>query len=289
MKKWTVALSLLLALTGCASPAPAEPDALPEEPPTVSATASLPALTPLGALTTPAEVTEGRAPAEDYQLPHIPPLGPFTDDDFPVLAAELPEADAALYGLQWDKALIRWGDSLAEFDWPWLTSQQILPRLYCFDLDDDWEDELIAVCHPGTGTGVSVDELHVLEKGPDGTLTDCALPWEFFREDLSEAMSVETVNGRTYSILGTELTDITELLQEQEEGDSACIEGLCAGDIVSFEVIPEPLFYGESLRFRGAAWLDGEGFHPTLSYAAEVDAVVRYQDGVFTLSQIHLS
>lgn len=45
----------------------------------------------------------------------------------------------------------------------------------------------------------------------------------------------------------------------------------------------------ESLRFRGSAWLDGEGFHPTLSYAAEVDAVVRYQDGVFTLSQIHLS
>ena len=289
MKKRMLSLLLLLVLTGCASPAPAEPDTLPEEPPAVSETGSLPPLTPLAELTTPAEITEGRAPAEEYQLPRISPLGPFSGDDFPVLAAELPEADAAFYGLQWDKALIRWGDSLAEFNWPWLTPQQILPRLYCFDLDDDWEDELIAVCHPGTGTGVSYDELHVLEKNPDGTLTDCALPWEFFREDLSEAMSVETVNGRTYSILGAELTDITELLQEQEEGDPAHIEVFRFGDIVSFEVIPEPLFYGESLRFRGSAWLDGEGFHPTLSYAAEVSASVRYQDGVFTLTQIHLS
>ena len=94
MKKRMLSLLLLLVLTGCASPAPAEPDAPPEEPPAVSETASLPALTPLTELTTPAEITEGRAPAGGYQLPDIPPLGPFTDDDFPVLAAELPEVDA---------------------------------------------------------------------------------------------------------------------------------------------------------------------------------------------------
>lgn len=288
MKKRMLSLLLLLVLTGCASPAPAEPDTLPEEPPAVSETGSLPPLTPLAELTTPAEITEGRAPAEEYQLPRISPLGPFSGDDFPVLAAELPEADAAFYGLQWDKALIRWGDSLAEFNWPWLTPQQILPRLYCFDLDDDWEDELIAVCHPGTGTGVSVDDLHVLEKNSDGTLTDYALPWEFFSETLSEALSVKTVNGRTYSILGAELVDITAILPEG--GDPESIEGFEAGDIVRFSVTPEPEFYGEDIRFRGAAWLIGdEHFLPTVSYGAEVDALVLYQDGAFTLSQIHLS
>lgn len=132
-----------------------------------------------------------------------------------------------------------------------------------------------------------MDDLHVLKKNSDGTLTDCALPWEFFSETLSEALSVVTVGGRTFSILGTELTDITRLLPE--DGDPENIEGLCAGDIVHFSVNPEPEFNGENIRFRGSAWLSGEGFHPTLSYAAQVDAVILYQNGVFTLSQIHLS
>lgn len=285
MKRYFLALLLLALLSSCAS-APAEPDPPPEESPAASGADFLPALTPLENLSTPAEVTEGRSQG-NYELPQKMSYVPISENDFPALLVELPEADAAFYGLDWDTALIRWGDSRAEFDWPWLTPQQIFPRLYCFDLDNDWEDELIVVCHPGTGTGVSVDKLHVLEKSPDGTLTDYALPWEFFRKDVSGALSVMTLNGRTYSILGTELTDITSLLPEDANPEN--IEGLSAGDIVNFEVIPEPEFYGENIRVRCSAWLDGEGYTPTLSYAAEVYATVLYQDGVFTLTQIHLS
>lgn len=283
MKRSAFVLFLLLALTGCGFPTPAESP--PEKSPAFSETEYLPALDPLGELSTPAEVTEGREPSKTYDLPRIPPLGPIAEDDFPILAAELAEADAAFYGLQWDKALIRWGDSLAEFDWPWLTPQQILPRLYCLDLDYDFADELIVICHPGTGTGVSVDDLHVLEKNSDGTLTDYALPWEFFYGPLSEHLSVDTVNGRTYAILGAELVDITSLLPEE----AGTIEGLCAGDIVHFLVKPEPEFIHDEVRFRGSAWLSGEGLSATLAYAAEIEAAVLYQDGAFTLTQIHLS
>lgn len=275
MKKRVLILLFLLALAGCG--------AAPEEP--APETECLPALEPLYELSIPAGVTEGRAQG-DYELPQKMSYNPVTEDDFPALLAEL--EDAAFYGLGWDAALIRWGDSAAEFDWPWLTPQQIYPRLYCFDLDHDGDDELIVICHPGTGTGVSVDDLHVLEKNPDGTLTDYALPWEFFSETLSEALSVKTVNGRTYSILGAELVDITTILPEG--GDPESIEGLEAGDIVRFSVTPEPEFYGEDIRFQGAAWLIGdEHFLPTVSYGAGVDALVLYQDGAFTLSQIHLS
>lgn len=251
-------------------------------------------------------VTEGRTPAEGYDLPPLPQDTDWrtyrnnarrwvTDSPHIAVLAEDREADAVLYGLplyadaSQETALIRWGDSLAEFDWPWLTPQQILPQLFCFDLDGDQEDELIAVCHSGSGTGISVDDLHVLEKSPGGTLTDYSLPWEFFREDLSEALSVETINGRTYSILGTELTDITDLLPLPEDADPENIDGLSAGDIINFEVVPEPRFYGENLRYRGAAWLRGEGFPSALCYAAEIEAVVSYRDGAFTLTQIHLS
>ncbi len=287
MRKAAFALSFLLALLcGCAPPAPAEPESPPEASPATSKAEFLPALTPLVELSTPAETAEGRAQG-NYELPKKMFYDPVTEDDFPALLAELPEANAAFYGLDWDKALIRWGDSVAEFDWPWLTPRQILPRLYCFDLDHDWEDELIVVCHPGTGTGVSIDDLHVLEKNLDGTLTDYALPREFFSEDMSEALSVRTLNGRTYSILGAELVDVTSLLPEDAAPEN--IEGFCTGDIINFAITPEPEFNWEHIRVRSAASLCGEGFSPTLSYAAEVDAVVLYQDGVFTLSQIHLS
>lgn len=288
MKRFLPLLLAMALLSGCGGgPAPAEVKASPEEVPASSETASIPPLTELAELSTPAAVTEGRAPAGSYTLPEELAGGPILEDSFPVLLAELPEEDARIYGLAWDMLLIQWGDREAEFDWPWLAPLQVLPRLFCLDLDGDEEKELIVICHPGTGTGVSVDDLYVLEKGADGSLTGYTIPWEFFREDLSAALSVETVNGRTYAILGRELSDITGLLPE--EGDPANIEGLCAGDIISFSVTPEPQFYREYIRFQGSVWLAGDGYIPALAYAAGVDAVVLYQDGVFTLAQPHLS
>ena len=284
MRKAFVLLLALLTLTGCGSTLE-EPENLPEEPPAVE-TASLPELTPLGVLSAPAVVTEGRTPAEPYELPKKICRNPIADGDFPLLLAELPEEDAAFYGLQWETALIRWGDCLAEFDWLYLTPRQILPRLFCLDFDGDWKDELVVVCYTGSGTGIAYEELHVLERGPEGTLTDYALPREMFTEVLSGAMSAVTVNGRTYVILGTELVDITGILWENS--DPEAIEGLGAGDIVYFEATPDSPF-GHHFRYQGAAWLYGETFIPTVSYAVDLEAIVSYKDGVFTLSDIQLS
>lgn len=278
-------LAILLALSGCGTPA--KLDALPDAPPAEESAAFLPELTPLAELSAAAVVTEGRVPAENYKLPRQLWRNPIADKDFPILAAELPEADAAFYGLQWDTALIRWGDCQAEFNWPWLTPHQILPRIFCLDYDDDQEDELVVICHTGSGTGVAYQELHVLEKGPEGTLTDYVLPWELFTEELTSALSVVTVNGRTYSILGTELADITRDLPE--DTDPADIEGLRAGDIVYFEATPDSPFFGERFRFQGAACLSGEGFPAALCYVAELEAIVSYKDGIFTLTNIQLS
>lgn len=277
MKRLLPLLLALLILSGCAAP-----EQKPEAPP--APTASLPVLTPLTMLSAPARITEGREPAMRYDLPQNLRADPIADDSFPVLLAELP--DAAFYGIQWDTALIRWGDCQAEFDWCYLTPRQIFPRLFCLDVDEDQADELVAVCYSGSGTGVAYEELHILKKGPEGTLTDYALPRELFTEELTGAMSVKTVNGRTYSILGTQLADITDILSEDE--DPAEIEGLSAGDIVYFEVTPDAPF-GNRLRFHGAAWLTGEPFPPTACYAADLEAVVSFKNGMFSLSNIQLS
>ncbi len=93
---------------------------------------------------TPAAVTEGRTPAENLELPKSIFLNPILDDSFPVLVSELPENEAAFYALSQDTVLIRWGDSRAEFDWPWLTPQQVLPLLFCLDADGDQEDKSLS-------------------------------------------------------------------------------------------------------------------------------------------------
>ena len=72
MKKIFFLLLALALLTGCAAPAPAEPEPLPDEPPAVEETASLPEPRRLKPISAPAVVTEGREPAEDYDLPPLP-------------------------------------------------------------------------------------------------------------------------------------------------------------------------------------------------------------------------
>lgn len=273
MKKVFPFLLALTLLTGCGTPAPAETEVLPET-------------GPAGPLSAPAIVTEGR---EHYELP--PSLA--ASQDKPrydmerwaqggviKLLAEAPEADAAFYGLplctdsSGDTALIRWGDSLAEFDWTFCPGPGLVrPWMTCFDIDGDWEDELAVVCQTGSGTGVSICELHIVEKDPDGTLTAYTFPESLWSAQVPTLFDTALVNGRTFAILGHELVEF--------DGEGLDLETASSGAIADFS--PD----GESLSFRGAFCLSPEN-SAAPCYVAETSARVRYQDGIFTLDNFHL-
>lgn len=194
MKKIFFLLLALTLLTGCAAPAPAEPEPLPDEPPVVEETASLPEPRRLKPISAPAVVTEGREPAEDYDLPPLPRDTDWTTyrinadhwvTDGPNIAvlAEDREADAVFYGLplyantSQETALIRWGDSLAEFDWTLFPGPSMtLPQIKGLD-GGLGVNRLAVICQVGSGTGVSIAELHILEKGPDGPFPYWAMSW----------------------------------------------------------------------------------------------------------------
>ena len=248
---------------------------------------SLPETAEAEPISAPAVVTEGRAPAKNYDLP--PSLA--TAQKHPrynmerwasggviELLAEAPEADAAFYGLPYSEdthetALIRWGDSLAEFDWDFLTPRRFLPRMAVMDLDGDGKDELIVLTYVGSGTGVSIYDLHVLEKSPDGSLTDYAMPGSLWQEQLPPLLRFVQTDGRNFLILGRELLEIdTDHVLEGETEPSA-------GYIANFRLLPEE----NAIQLLGAVGLR----NPT-SYAADYTADVGYRDGVFTLSGFHL-
>lgn len=291
MKKTLPLLLALALLAGCGAPVPAEPEALPEEPP--EETVSLPEPRRLKPVSAPAIVTEGRAPAEDYDLP---PLPQDTDwriyrnnaerwvADGPSIAvlAEDREADAVLYGLplyansSQEIALIRWGDSLAEFDWTLFPGpSMVLPQIVGLDTGLG-VDKLAVICQVGTGTGVSVAELHILERGPDGTLTAYTFPESLWQEELPKLFDTAEINGRTFAILGYELVEI------EHEGLDLDLEKTSSGMIANFETTD----WG-GLRFRGAFCLSPpDSAMPC--YVAETSAEILLKDGVFTLQDFHL-
>ena len=295
MKRGLPLLLALALLAGCGgNPAPAEPEVLPEEPPVKEETLPLPEpprrLEPISA---PAIVTEGRAPAEDYELP---PLPQDTDwrtyrnnaerwvADGPSIAvlAEDREADAVLYGLplyantSQETALIRWGDSLAEFDWALFPGpSMVLPQIVALDTGLG-VDKLAVICQVGTGTGVSIAELHILEKGPDGTLTAYTFPESLWQEELPKLFDAAELGGRTFAVLGHELVEI------EHEGPELDLEKTSSGMIANFETTD----WG-GLQFWGAFCLSPpDSAMPC--YVAKTSAEILYENGVFTLQDFHL-
>ncbi len=283
MKRITPLLLMLVVLTACG----AKPETVMEvlEVPAFA----LPETAEAEPISAEAAVTEGRAPAEDYDLPlprEFSPENSWMRYDIDGwlrggtigLLAEAPEAGAAFYGLPYSEnahetALIRWGDSLAEFDWDFLTPRRFLPRMAVMDLDGDGKDELIVLTYVGSGTGVSIYDLHVLEKNPDGTLTDYAMPGSLWQERLPPLLRFVQTDGRNFLILGRELLeiDMEHVLEGQMEPS--------AGWIANFRLLPEE----HAIQLLGAVDL-----WKTTNYVADYTADVGYRDGVFTLSGFHL-
>ena len=276
MKRLLPALLALTLLSGCGARETAS---------------SLPETSPAQQISAPAVVTEGREPEEDDDLSAA--LDGFSewmhnstlDQNSVGLLAELPEQDVALYGVRDhrgdDRALLRWEDSLAEFDWNFGGPLIVEPRLWCWDADDDGQDEVVLVNHVGSGTGVSIEELHIVEKNEDGTLADYAFPEELWRDQLSALLTLVKGNNRVWVSLGRELVDITSQLPENLEPET--LRGLGTGNVAGFDTDwPR----GADIRFSGSACLDADGFY--YCYVADLSADVSYADGVYTLSNFHL-
>lgn len=277
MKRLLPALLALTLLSGCGARETAS---------------SLPETSPAQQISAPAVVTEGREPEEDYDLSAA--LDGFSEwmhrstwNQDPVgLLAELPEQDVALYGVRDhrgdDRALLRWEDSLAEFDWNFGGPLIVEPRLWCWDADDDGQDEVVLVNHVGSGTGVSIEELHIVEKNEDGTLADYAFPEELWRDQLSALLTLVKGNNRVWVSLGRELVDITSQLPENLEPET--LRGLGTGNVAGFDTDwPR----GADIRFSGSVCLDADGYNSW--YVADISAYVSYAGGVFTLSDLHLN
>lgn len=286
-------LTVMLSLTACrkaeeapassqqgaVSAAPAGPEAPEEGFTTVTGAPFVPAEVETISLS--GQTMEGVVPEGEYDLPAEVVAMRDWDGQGIAMLARLPQADAAFYAVEGKEsypALIRWGGSIAEFDWLYATSRAIPPQMWCFDFDGDGEDELVVDCYGGSGTGMSIEYLYVVERREDGTLTSCHLSWPELREAVSGCLWAAKAGQRTYAALGRELVDITAELEGQEPKYQN--SGLAMGQVVGFERTEA------GMTCTMGAVLDAEELY--YWYVADVTADVIYKDGTFLLDDLHL-
>lgn len=277
-----MALAMLLALTACkkkeAAPEPFVPapqtqiPAKPEEP------TEIVTLWPTEDVAVSADIVEGRIPGGAYVLPEE--VTTMMDWQWQGAVGLLAQTeDVSFYALEGKEscpALLCWGDSMAEFDWLYATPQAIEPELWLMDIDGDWETEVVADCYGGSGTGVSMEYIYIVEKVPDGTLVSHELPWRDLCYLVDKQFQLVETGGHLYAALGREMVDITDYIPT-----GATAENVCLGYIARYTPAED------GLNGTFGVIVEGNGIQGPL-YVANVEGFLRYENETFTLTDLHL-
>ncbi len=90
----------------------------------------------------------------------------FEAQRFPLIAA-IPDKNVYLYAIRNHGVILYYNNIGHFYDWNYLTPRFILPLMELADFDSDGKEELAIILYVGSGTGVSIQELHIVEVSED--------------------------------------------------------------------------------------------------------------------------
>lgn len=192
-----------------------------------------------------------------------------------LLIASIPDRDVYLYGAN-DGVILKQGNLIKPFEWNFLTPRGIMPRMWMADVDDDGVEEIICVLYVGSGTGVSIEELHILEPDDDEIYRDLIFSSDEYIKLINELITFQhdKINNKIHFILGEEDFEFeapwffTEFVFE--EIDYGEIIRYDYNGEIRMEIKPEYYFIG-----KGAA-----------CYSNDITAKVVYKDESFTITDV---
>ncbi len=199
------------------------------------------------------------------------------------LIGSLPEKGIFLYGVDPEGVNLRVGDRVQHFDWLYMTPRGVLPNLRVFDYDADGQDELAVDLYIGSGTGVSVEELHVVELQGDGPFKDRTFAPDDYIAQVNESVSFKTRRAKSGELfadlkLGEKTVPISLKAYQDDEQRGKIQDRLAFGSIVSFDMD------GERPQIRFGVGFFSEKF-VTPEYIGYLIADLTYDaDGNFAMS-----
>ncbi|TVX95970.1 hypothetical protein [Cohnella terricola] len=171
----------------------------------------------------------------------------------PYLLASLPDRRISLFAEE-NGVTLQTGDLKRQYEWNYMTPRGIVPRLHVRDYDGDGADELAVILYMGSGTGVSVEELHLIKLDD---LRDYALQENEYRPQIEQAIA----DLKTSSAIPQRYAD----------------ETLLFGNWVAYDANESGLRTTIGIGIAGKE-------SPMSVYIGELIADVNYKDGAFTLS-----
>ena len=206
--------------------------------------------------------------------------------------AALPESGIALYplgeqGVSEDGVVLEIGDRRQRLDWRYTTPRQIMPVMQAGDYDGDGKDELAVILNVDSGTGVSVDELHMVEfhgvnGTPDEPFIDYMMQADDYREQLEEAHAFRVIErgGEWFGEveIGGRITEVglQDWLTSYEIAPEAIQATLGFGNLITFEADRG------GITFAAAIGLVVDGIAEP-QYIGSIAADVAYGQGMLTL------
>lgn len=196
---------------------------------------------------------------------------------YPLLAG-IPERNLFLYGAD-DGVIVKHGEILKPFEWIYLTPRFVLPRMAMADVDKDDMEEIICILYMGSGTGVSIEELHILEPDDAEIYKDIMFSADDYVKQINNLVSFQydKENNRLCFEAGEEEYEF----DAPEEFTEHIFENIYYGFIVSFE-------YDDGIMMKIAPeyYFKGRAAPVYFNY---ITAKVSYDKEAFTLSDIKIS
>lgn len=211
------------------------------------------------------------------------------------LIAVLPDRGIYLYGIKTGGVELFMGDTGYYFGWSYLTPRFILPGIQAGDFDSDGTEELAVILYVGSGTGVSIEDLHIVEMDEESEPSDnqphksgsrSFKDYVFNPEDYVSQLR-KAVGFKTYTKAG-------ELMGEISAGTIVHTVNLKEYQSKEYGRIGDTLFFGSIVRFTAenkrlaaefAAGITCESFAAPV-YIGVVNADVKYSAGKFILENL---
>ncbi len=198
---------------------------------------------------------------------------------YPLLAS-IPERNLFLYGAD-DGVIVKHGEILKPFEWIYLTPRFVLPWMRMEDFDNDGTEEILCVTYVASGTGLSIEELHILEPDEAEIYRDVYFNPDDYNKQLSENIAFqfdEENNKLCYQVGETYYEyDAPEVFTEY----TYSFLDLGYGWMKSFE-------YDEGIVTKDYIIYNFEKIAAPV-YINSVSAKVIYSDETFTLTDITIN